>query len=69
MTGVQTCALPILFAPVVTRIDSYGLAVSETAAAYVAAVLAHPCMAEWIAAAKVEDFPFDRYPIAGGVPA
>ncbi len=62
-------AADIMFAPVVTRIDSYGLKVGDTAQAYVAAMLAHPWMAEWTAAARVEDFPFDRYPIAGGVPA
>ena len=62
-------AADIMFAPVVTRIDSYGLPVSGTARAYVDAVLAHPWMTEWTAAARAETFPFDRYPIAGGVPA
>ena len=42
---------------------------SAAARAYVDAMLAHPWMVEWIAAAKAETFPFDRYPIAGGVPA
>ncbi len=62
-------AADVMFAPVVTRIDTYGLKVSAEARAYVDAVLAHPWMAEWIAAAKVETYPFDRYPIPGGVPA
>jgi len=62
-------AADIMYAPVVTRIDSYGLPVSATARAYVDAALAHPWMAEWTAAARVETFAFDRYPIAGGVPA
>ncbi len=62
-------AADIMFAPVVTRIDTYHLPVSKVARAYVDAVLAHPWMAEWTAAAKAETFPFDRYPIPGGVPA
>ena len=62
-------AADIMYAPVVTRIDSYGLPVSTTARAYVDAMLAHPWMVEWTAAAKAETFPFDRYPISGGVPA
>ena len=62
-------AADIMFAPVVARIDSYGLKVGDTAAAYVRAMLAHPCMVEWTAAARAETFPFDRYPIPGGVPA
>ena len=62
-------AADVIYAPVVTRIDSYGLPVSATARAYVDAMLAHPWMAEWTVAAKSETFPFDRYPIPGGVPA
>jgi glutathione S-transferase len=62
-------AADIMYAPVVTRIDSYGLPVSTTARAYVDAMLAHPWMVEWTAAAKAETFPFHRYPISGGVPA
>ena len=62
-------AADLMFAPVVTRIDTYHLAVSATARAYVDAVLAHPWMVEWIAAAKAETFAFDRYPVPGGVPA
>ena len=62
-------AADLMFAPVVTRIDTYHLPVSATARAYVDAVLAHPWMVEWIAAAKAETFPFARYPVPGGVPA
>lgn len=61
-------AADIMFAPVVTRIDTYGLPVSPVARAYVDAVLGHPWMVEWTAAARAETFPFDRYPVAGGVP-
>lgn len=62
-------AADVMYAPVCTRIDTYGLPVAADTRAYVDAILAHPWMAEWIAAAKAETFPFDRYPIPGGVPA
>lgn len=62
-------AADIMYAPVCTRIHTYGLPVGEVASAYVQAVLRHPWMQEWTAAAKAETFPFDRYPIPGGVPA
>ena len=62
-------AADVMFAPVVTRIDTFHLPVSAAARAYVDAMLAHPWMVEWIAEAKAETFPFDRYPIPGGVPA
>jgi glutathione S-transferase len=61
-------AADIMFAPVVTRIASYHLPVGAVARNYVDAILAHPWMAEWTAAEKEETFPFDRYPVAGGVP-
>ena len=61
-------AADIFWAPVCTRIASYHLPVDDVAAAYVAAVLDHPWMREWREAALAETFPFDRYPIPGGVP-
>jgi glutathione S-transferase len=61
-------AADIFWAPVCTRIASYHLPVDEVAAAYVKAVLDHPWMREWRDAALAETFPFDRYPIPGGVP-
>ena len=62
-------AADIMYAPVATRVATYGLAVSAAGAAYVAEVLAHPWMVEWTTAAKAETYPFDRYPVPGGVPA
>jgi glutathione S-transferase len=62
-------AADVMYAPVVTRIDTYHLPVSATARAYVDAMLAHPWVAEWIAAGKAETYPFDRYPVPGGIPA
>ncbi len=43
-----------MYAPVVTRFVTYGVAVDETARAYMDAVLALPAMQEWTAAAKAE---------------
>ncbi len=43
-----------MYAPVVTRFVTYGVAVDETARAYMDAVLALPAMREWTAAAKAE---------------
>jgi glutathione S-transferase len=60
-------AADIMYAPVVTRIDSYHLPVDPAARAYVDAVLAHPFMAEWRAGAMAEDYPFTRYDIPGRV--
>ncbi len=62
-------AADAMFAPVCTRIDTYGLKVGPATAAYVRRVLDHPWLQEWIIAARAETFPFDRYPIPGGVPA
>lgn len=61
-------AADAMYAPVVTRIRTYGLPVSDLARAYVDAVAAHPWMAEWTADARAETFPFARHLIAGGVP-
>lgn len=62
-------AADAMYAPVVTRIRTYGLRVSSVAAAYVEAVAAHPWLVEWTADAKAETYPFTRYLIPGGVPA
>lgn len=62
-------AADIMFAPVATRIDTYHLPVSPAARIYIDALLAHPWMAEWLADAKAETFPFDRYPVLGSIPA
>ncbi|PGH54808.1 glutathione S-transferase [Azospirillum palustre] len=43
-----------MFAPVVTRLDTYSVAVSPVSRAYMDAVLDLPAMQEWIAAAKDE---------------
>lgn len=43
-----------MFAPVVTRFDTYGVDLPPVARAYADAVLALPAMREWIAAARAE---------------
>ena len=62
-------AADAMYAPVVTRIRTYDLPVSDTAHAYVEAVAAHPWLVEWTEAAKAETYPFARYLKSGGVPA
>lgn len=47
-----------MFAPLVTRLVTYGIAVEPEVRAYVDAVMAHPAVREWIEAAEAEaDFP------------
>jgi glutathione S-transferase len=41
-----------MYAPVVTRLRTYGLTVGPVASAYCDAVVAHPAMARWIAEAR-----------------
>ncbi len=62
-------AADAMYAPVVTRIRTYSLPVSDVSRAYCDAVAAHPWMVEWTDAAKAETFPFARYLKSGGVPA
>lgn len=44
-----------MYAPVVTRFRTYGVPLTPAAAAYSEAVLAHPPVQEWYAAARLED--------------
>ena len=62
-------AADIMFAPVVTRFKTYGIALSDTSAAYRDAILAHPWMVEWTEAARAETFTFNRdyFEAHGGV--
>jgi glutathione S-transferase len=47
-------AADAMFAPVVTRLDTYGIAVDPVSQDYMQAVLALPAYREWLAAALVE---------------
>lgn len=48
-----------MYAPVVTRFDTYGVALGDTARAYADAVLAMPAMREWTDAARAEPWTID----------
>ena len=54
-------AADIMFAPVVTRFVTYSLPVARFAPAYMNAVLQHPFMQDWIAAAQEEDWVIAKY--------
>jgi glutathione S-transferase len=54
-------AADIMFAPVVTRIATYSLPVPRFAQTYMLAVLQHPFMQDWIAAAQEEAWVIDKY--------
>ena len=60
-------AADAMFAPVCTRIVTYQLPAPRFANSYVDAVLNHPWMQDWIAAAQEEEWIIDRYevPAAG----
>lgn len=54
-------AADIMFAPVVTRFVTYSVPAAGAAADYMAAVLDHPWMREWISAAAEEPWVIDRF--------
>ncbi|MEH3158426.1 MAG: glutathione S-transferase family protein [Sphingomonas taxi] len=54
-------AADIMFAPVCTRIVTYSLPIARFAGPYVAAVLAHPFMQDWIAAAQEEEWVIEQF--------
>jgi glutathione S-transferase len=55
-----------MFAPVVTRFDSYGVSLPAAAQSYVADVLAHPLVQRWYAEAAAESWSIDKYETDGG---
>jgi glutathione S-transferase len=54
-------AADIMFAPVVSRIDTYALPVSDAAAAYCRRVLDHPWLRDWYAAAAAEPWIIQKF--------
>jgi glutathione S-transferase len=54
-------AADIMYAPVCTRIVTYSLPVARFAAPYVEAVLNHPLMQDWIAAAQEEEWVLEQF--------
>jgi len=55
------CAADAMYAPVATRLRTYGVQLDTDSEAYCTAVLAHPAMKEWIAAAKNEPWLIAAY--------
>ncbi len=54
-------AADIMYAPVVTRLTSYGLPIASFAKNYVDAITNHPWMQAWIAAARKEEWIIARF--------
>jgi glutathione S-transferase len=54
-------AADAMYAPVVTRLRTYGVTLDSDAEAYCTAVLAHPAMKEWVDAAKHEPWLIASY--------
>ena len=54
-------AVDIMFAPVVTRFITYSIPVPRFAMAYMDAVLTHPFMQDWLAAAQAEDWVIEKF--------
>ena len=57
----QFGAADVMFAPVVTRFVTYSLPVARFAPAYMQAVLLHPFMQDWIAAAQEEEWVLEQF--------
>lgn len=62
-------AADMMYAPVVTRFITYGVQVPPFAAGYMAAVLSHPHVNEWIDAAQDEPWVIEQYEVDEGAPA
>ena len=58
------CAADIMYAPVVTRFITHGVAVPSFAGVYMKNVLSHPHVAEWIDAAQDEPWVIEQYEAA-----
>lgn len=55
------CAADAMFAPVVTRLDTYQLRVSPAARRYMDAILAHPAFVAWCTEALAEPWTLPHY--------
>lgn len=54
LAGAEFGAADIMFAPVASRFDTYGVSLSDAARRYRVGIMAHPWMVEWAAAAAEE---------------
>jgi glutathione S-transferase len=59
--GAQFTAADAFFAPVAFRVSAYALPVSDESAAYLAALRAHPAVAQWVADAAADPRRIERY--------
>jgi glutathione S-transferase len=59
-------AADMMYAPVVTRLITYGVKVPPFAGVYIKAVLSHPHVAEWIDKAQDEPWVIEQYEAEGG---
>eukprot|EP01036_Dinobryon_divergens_P035872 gene35872-46565_t len=58
--GSKPCMADAMFAPVVTRFITYGVAIDEVCVAYCDTIMALPAMKEWVAAAEAEPDDIDE---------
>jgi glutathione S-transferase len=58
--GRQPCMADAMYAPVVTRFQTYDVALDKVCAAYCKRVMELPAMQEWVAAAKAEPEEIDE---------
>ena len=58
--GAHPCMADAMYAPVVTRFITYGVALPPVCAAYCHTIMALPAMEEWVAAALVEPEEIDE---------
>jgi len=56
-------AADMMYAPVVTRIVTYGLPIARFAASYMDAVIQHPFMQDWIAGAQEEEWVIEKFEV------
>lgn len=54
-------AADIMYAPVCTRIITYSLPIARFAGAYIEAVVQHPFMQDWLAAAQAEEWVLEQF--------
>lgn len=57
------CAADAMYAPVVSRLDTYQVQVTSETRRYMDAVLAHPAFVKWRAAALAEPWTIDHYEV------
>jgi len=60
------CAADVIYAPVVSRFLTYGVAVPGFARSYMQAVWEHEWMRQWVAAAEAEEWVIEQYEVPVG---